>query len=76
MVGDTIKFLPLDKSWYIRLCILSLHDNRVIDFLDGKELCDDLKSTVNAVKNFNHKTIGNFYLLKNSSYNEKIFKND
>ena len=25
---------------------------------------------------FNHKTIGNFYLLKNSSYNEKIFKND
>jgi len=55
--SNQIGFLPLDKSWYIRLCILSLQDNRVIDFLDGKELCDDLKSTVNAVKNFHHKTI-------------------
>ena len=56
---NQIEFLPLDKSWYIRLCILSLRDvnNSVLQFLSDKELCDDLKSTVNAVKNFHHKTI-------------------
>ena len=56
---NQIEFLPLDKSWYIRLCILSLcdADDSVLQFLSDKELCDDLKSTVNAVKNFHHKTI-------------------
>jgi len=59
MVSDTIKFLPLDKSWYIRLCILSLQDadDSVIQFLSDKELCDDLRYTVNAIKNFSSKII-------------------
>jgi|TARA_Y100000034_G_scaffold70432_1_gene85003 chorismate mutase len=56
---DVIDYMPLDKSWYIRLCILSLinNDDTVIKFLEGKELCDDLKCTVNAVKNFHQQTI-------------------
>ena len=59
MVSDTIKFLPLDKSWYIRLCILSLQDadDSVVQFLKDKELCDDLRYTVNAIKNFGSKII-------------------
>ena len=59
MVNNKIKFLPLDKSWYIRLCILSLQDDdySVIQFLSDKELCDDLRYTVNAIKNFSSKII-------------------
>jgi hypothetical protein len=57
--SNQIEFLPLDKSWYIRLCILSLQtdDDSVIKFLNSKESCDDLKSTVNAVKNFHQQII-------------------
>ena len=43
-------------------------DHNKIDYSKILELINNL--------DFNHKTIGNFYLLKNSSYNEKIFKND
>jgi hypothetical protein len=55
MEDSKIKYLPLDKSWYIRLCLLSLkeNDNQVIDFLDKKKLSNDLKVAVNAVKYWN-----------------------
>ena len=43
-------------------------DHNKIDYSKILELINNL--------DFNHKTIGNFYLLKNLSYNEKIFKND